>query len=91
MWTLNPLISAFADSALWERHFFEIGARFDRSVSDWNETGVEVTQDNWTFAVSYLFEDLLKVQLEYMRKLTDDPSMPDLDDDILFIQIQGAL
>ena len=91
LWTLNPLISVFADSAFWERHFFEIGARFDRSVGDWNETGAEVTQNNWTFAVSYLFEDLLKVQLEYMRKLTDDPSMPELDDDILFIQIQGAL
>ena len=91
MWRLNEVASHVLPSPFWEHHTFEVGARFESMVSDWNETGDRVFRDVWTFGINYLFRDMVKVQLNYIHKKIEDPSLPDLDDDVLLLSVQGAL
>ena len=91
MWRLNDLLARYLPAAFWDRHVFEIGARFDHYQSDWNESGVRVTEENWTIGVNYLFSDFIKVQLNYVIKNIADPSLPDLDDNILLLSVQGMI
>jgi phosphate-selective porin O/P len=91
MWRLNDLLARYLPGAFWDRHVFEIGARFDHYQSEWNESGAQVTEENWTIGVNYLFSDYIKVQLNYVIKNIADPSLPDLDDNILLLSVQGMI
>jgi len=91
LWRLNDPFSRWAPASFWKDHIFEIGARFDDYRSEWDETGVQVIQDQWTFGANYVFSKMLKIQINYVMKRGDDPSMPDLDDDILLLSVQGAI
>lgn len=91
VWRLNPVLRALHDVSWLDDHLFELGARFDRFAEEWNETGSVVTDDTWTFGITWLFRKTVKLQLNVMLRRTDDPSLRDLDDDIVLLQLQGAL
>ncbi len=91
LWRVNQVFSRLLPSAFWERHAFELGARFDSYTREWNQDGELVKQQNWTFGLNYFFDRYLKVQLNYVIKLTDDPSLRDLDDNILLLSVQGSI
>jgi hypothetical protein len=91
LWRANELLSKLAPAPFWERHTFELGVRFDKYTREWNQSGERVIQENWTFGLNYLFDRYIKVQLNYVIKRTDDPSLHDLDDDILLLSVQGAV
>jgi hypothetical protein len=91
IWTLNPMILAAGGSSRWERHFLALGARYDSFISDWNESNAPVSQRDLTFLASYRFRKWVELQLNYVRRQTDDPSFPDLDDDILLLQIEAGI
>lgn len=91
VWRLNPLLRLLQDVPWLDDHLFELGARFDYFAEEWNQTGSTVTWETWTFGVTWLLGDMLKLQLNVMLRDTDDPSLPDLDDDIILLQLQGAV
>lgn len=91
LWRLNDLLSRLLPSPFWEQHAFELGARFDYYVREWNQAGEQVVSKNWTFGLNYFFDRFLKVQLNYVVRFTDDPSLFDLDDDILLLSVQGMI
>ena len=91
LWRINDLFSRLLPAPFWERHAFELGIRFDTYSREWNQSGERIVLRNWTFGLNYLFDRYLKVQINYVVKLTDDPSLYDLDDDILLLSVQGAI
>jgi len=91
LWRLNDLLARLLPSPFWEQHAFELGARFDYYVREWNQAGEQVVLKNWTFGLNYFFDRHLKVQLNYVVKFTEDPSLYDLDDDILLLSVQGMI
>ncbi len=91
IWRVNNLLARLLPAPFWERHAFELGARYDYYVREWNQAGEQVIQQNWTFGVNYFFDRYLKVQLDYVVKVTEDPSRYDLDDDILLLLVQGRV
>ena len=91
VWRINDLFAKVAPATFWERHVFELGVRFDTYSREWNQSGERIIQENWTFGLIYLFDRYLKLQINYVLKLTDDPSLYDLDDDILLLSVQGAI
>ena len=91
IWRINDLLSRLLPSPFWEQHAFELGARFDYYVREWNQAGEQVISKNWTFGLNYFFDRYLKVQFNYVVKITEDPSLYDLDDDILLLSVQGMI
>ena len=91
LWRINDLFSRMVPATFWERHIFELGVRFDTYSREWNQAGEQFVVKNWTFGLNYLFDRYLKLQINYVIKRTDDPSLYDLDDDILLLSVQGAI
>jgi hypothetical protein len=91
LWRINDPLAKLLPSPFWERHAFELGARFDTYTREWNQAGEQVIQRNWTFGLNYFFDRYVKVQINYVIKRTDDPSLYDLDDNILLLSVQGAV
>ncbi|MBT3219894.1 MAG: hypothetical protein HN348_12460 [Proteobacteria bacterium] len=92
---LNDPISlstpASQQKAFWTDHIVEVGARAEQYHYEWNEGGAPIVQTNWTFGLSYSYREYVNVKLNYALRRTDDPSLPDLDDDALLMQMQFAL
>ena len=82
----------YEGKALWEvlEDELEIGLRFDTYRYEFNESGDCTEQDHWTFGVTYRPNASLKAQVNYVRKETRARDEPDLEDDILFADLQMA-
>ncbi len=90
LWNLSEFVRWLTPVGWLAEHRFEVGGRFDRYLSQSNQSGPRNRQDDWTLGVGYAFRDLVRVQLNYMWKNTRDPSLPELDDDVLFLCIQAG-
>jgi len=90
LWNLSEFVRWLTPVGWLAEHRFEVGGRFDRYLSQSNQSGPRTRQDDWTLGLSYAFRDLVRVQLNYTWKHTRDPSLPELDDDVLFICIQAG-
>ncbi len=88
---LNDAVSTAIGRPFLPGHILEAGARFDSYVYEWNETGAPVTRNTWTFGVRYICHGHVDLKLDYMLIRTDDPTLRDLDDDALILQIQFAI
>ncbi len=78
VWVIQPLFE--------ER--LELALRYDTFTTEFNEDGNETSQENWTAGLNYSPEEFLRLQMNYMHKETVDEFDPDLDDDILFVNVQ---
>jgi hypothetical protein len=78
VWAIQPL---FEDR-------LELCLRYDAFTTEFNEDGDETIQENWTVGLNYKPEKYLRLQMNYMHKETANEFEPDLDDDILFLNIQ---
>jgi hypothetical protein len=65
----------------------QLGVRFDR-YTDKYLNGFPIDQDNLTFGLNFLPTSNVRVQLNYIKKITDDVTQPDLNDDIVFFNFQ---
>jgi hypothetical protein len=89
VWQLNPLLQRLWWTDFLERHLFEIGARYDNFSSEWNGSGSVVRQHTWTFGFTYRYDPYIRAQLNVLIRQTDDPDLPDLDDNVLLLSLQG--
>ena len=78
VWMLQPLLEGRV----------ELGLRYDRLTSEFNEDGDETTLGTWTIGLNYSPETYIRVQIDYIFKESMNTFEPDYDDDILFINIQ---
>lgn len=78
MWTIQPL---FEDR-------LELGLRYDTFTTEFGGNGDETGQENWTAGLNWRPDEYLRLQLNYMYKETVNEFESDLDDDILFLNIQ---
>jgi hypothetical protein len=88
---LNDPISAARGSPFLPDHAIELGGRFEQYVYEWNESGSRIIETVWTIGASWRFRSYVGLKLNYMIRRTEDPSLPDLDDDALLMQVQFAL
>lgn len=91
VWRLNPLLWALTGADFLETHLFELAFRYDGFSSEWNASGAPVREHTWTTGITYLLEPYLRVQLNWIVRVTDDPDNPDLDDDVLLLGVQGFI
>ncbi len=89
LWDLVPALAALGLTPPYTRAI-ELGFRFDTYGSEIDESGVEVRRSDYTVGLNYRFEEHLKLQLNYVIRRTEDPSFPDLADDALIANLQGA-
>jgi len=68
----------------------ELGVRHDTFTSRLQRDANETSQRNWTYGVNLRPHESVRLQLNYVTKRTVDVSVPDLDDDILFLNVQFA-
>ena len=66
----------------------EAGARFDRYRCEFNESGDRREENTWTFGGTYRHSAVLKGQVNYLHKETRARDEPDLEDDLLFANLQ---
>lgn len=90
VYRLNPLLARLTRADWLKHHLFKLTFRFDNLTSESDDSGVRIQQNNYTMGINYHFRSFLKVQLNYIIKKTKDPANPDLDDNVLFINMQGA-
>jgi hypothetical protein len=88
LWSLGPALRQVLSHGLPEAHAITLGARFDRLAGESDESGLPVTDDTWTVGLAYQHRELLKVQLNWLIKRTDEAYAPDLDDDALVLAVQ---
>ena len=78
VWTIQPL---FEDR-------LELCLRYDVFTTEFNGDGNETSRENWTAGLNYSPEEFLRIQMNYMHKESVNDFEPDLDDDILFVNVQ---
>jgi len=78
IWTIQPLFE--------ER--LELCLRYDSFTTEFNDDGNETGQESLTAGLNYSPERYLRLQMNYMHKETIGEFEPDLDDDIIFLNIQ---
>ncbi len=88
VWNAGKMLARFMGSSFFARHEIELGLRFEREESEWNENGQTLCTDIWTLGVNYHYRNFLKLQLNAILRDTDDPSLPNLDDNALIACIQ---
>jgi hypothetical protein len=66
----------------------EAGLRYDAFTSEFNSNGNETTQKNWTFGLNCRLESYLRLQFNYLDKLTVNEFEPDIDDNIFYLNAQ---
>jgi hypothetical protein len=66
----------------------ELGVRYDTYGFEYNESG-EITHENhWTYGINYNPYPALRLQLNYITKYTVNEYEADLDDNIIFLNVQ---
>jgi len=66
----------------------ELGLRYDSFTAEFQEDGNETAQNHWTYGVNWMPNPYLRLQLNYEWKDTVNEFTSDLDDDILYMNIQ---
>jgi hypothetical protein len=66
----------------------EVAFRFDRFTTEFADDGNETVQNNWTGGVNYQPKANMLVQLNYIAKRTANQFVPDVDDDILYLNFR---
>jgi hypothetical protein len=72
------------------RDRLEAGLRFDRYEYRENQVGPRTCESHWTAGLNGYLPPGLRAQLNYVRKDTRSPSVPDPADDALLAQLQVA-
>ncbi|MCK4538278.1 MAG: hypothetical protein KAV42_05720 [Candidatus Krumholzibacteria bacterium] len=67
---------------------FEVCARFDNFETRYTTGSVTTDQDNFTVGVNFRPDPRLRLMLNYLIKDTKNASKPDLDDNILYLDLQ---
>ena len=78
LWTLRPFL----------RNSIELGLRYDTFTTEFNRDGNETTQRNWTVGVNASPHEHLRLQLNYVAKQTVNDFEPDVEDNILYLNVQ---
>jgi len=91
LWDLTELSRIAGKAPVAGDHTFEVGVRFENTTQMFNESELWAKQNDWTFGMTYMFRKMIKVQVNYVLRRTDDPADPELDDDILFVNIQAGI
>ncbi len=91
LWSLTGLAAGRTDCGFCEKNSIELGGRYENYTTEFNGSGVRVEQNDWTIGLNYEYIQYLKVQVNYVLRRTTDPSFPDLDDDILFVNVQFSI
>jgi len=91
VWRLNPLLVylGLSDEVL-AHHAFELAARYEEVSAEADESGMPSTRRNVTVGVSYLFREYLVVRFNAILHRTDEPFLPDLDDDAYILGVQAS-
>ncbi len=66
----------------------EAGIRYDSFTTEFQNDGNDTTQADWTFGINCRSGDHLRFQLNYVAKETVNDYKPDMDDDILYLNVQ---
>jgi hypothetical protein len=78
LWAIQPLVDGK----------IELGIRYDNFTYEFNEDGNKTSQNNLTAGVNYRPEEYLRLQLNYIYKQTVNEFEEDLDDNILYLNVQ---
>ena len=66
----------------------ELGMRYDTFITEFYENDDETEQNNWTFGANWRPNPYVRLQLNYVWKDTVNEYVADLDDDIIYLNIQ---
>jgi hypothetical protein len=88
---LNDPVSAALGEPFLPDHVIELGGRFEQYYYEWNESGSRIVRSVWTVGGSWRFRQYVSIHLDYMIRETEDPTLRDLDDDALLLQVQFAI
>lgn len=72
------------------RNRLQIGARYDTYIREFLKSGNLPDENNLTFGINLIPTRDMRLQLNYMIKRTEDDIEPDLDDNILFLNLEYA-
>lgn len=64
--------------------------RFDRYEDEFNQAGNRVVERHWILGATAPLGPGSRIQLNYVWKVTDEPYVPDLGDDLLLLSAQLA-
>jgi hypothetical protein len=91
LWRVTTLIRGPGHARFPEGHELEAAFRYDNLTTEVDESGSPTRLHSWTFGANYLWDEYLKVQLDYTLRRTDDPAAPDPADDRLLLALQGVI
>lgn len=80
-WEAKLLVSLIRD-------ILQLGVRYDMYTEKFFEGGNPIDRKNLTFGVNFIPMRNIRFQLNYIFKETGDKTEPDLDDNILFLNVQ---
>jgi hypothetical protein len=80
----------------WEARLFkgflenklEMGVRYDTYSFEYNESGDITHENHWTYGINYQPLEGLRLQMNYITKDTESEYQDDLDDNIIFLNVQ---
>jgi len=90
LWCLNPAVRAVTGWPRADEHRLVLGFRYDFLETEMDESGVIVRQHTWLPAVSYHYRSLVKAQLSWLLRRTDEPFQARLADDAVILSTQLA-
>ncbi len=91
LWRLNLAMQSAFNWPPNDDHVFEIGFRYDVLDSEMDASEVVLRQHTWTPAMSYLYKQYVKLQLNWFLRRVDHPHQARLADDALILSTQLAL
>ena len=82
--------SGWGLSTLWKPDAWplEFGVRYDEFTGRYRQVEDETTEQHWTFGLNWQPRVPLRLQLNYVAKESVSEADPDLDDNILYINVQ---
>ena len=66
----------------------ELGVRYDTFSYEFTNSGKKADENHWTFGVNYRPVDQVRLQLNYVMKDTVQPYLPDLKDNIVYLNVE---
>lgn len=91
VWSFSRMLGRLGRPAFWKRHRLTLCFRYDRLSQEVNRSGIVLHDNTWTIGLGYSYRSWFKVQLNYGIRITDDPYNPDLGDNFLIVNFQGAI
>jgi hypothetical protein len=91
VWRVTDLMGWLADWGWTRTHALEVAFRYEGYETDVDESGAPTRQEDFTFGLNYLWQDYVRVQLDYVLRRTTDVAEPDLRDDLFVASVQAAI